>query len=779
MRRPGPRLSPVCYTHGEAKSTAQDRVTVRSGQGKWKRRGIPSRDAGGQDTLMDRIASFAYGKSRLIIVVVALINLAALASFTRFDMDTDFLNFFTSGNPRAQEYERLNEEYQAGETVVVLIEQDDSLLNEQHLEDILQLQEYIEGLAGISRVQSFIPDEILVEGIVFDVDRKFIAHHADILEDFIRDNVLTRQLLSADESIGSLVVTLEADAPAAEVLESLEQIAETHGTLNLFLAGNEVIKSTIWDYLLRILLILPPCAIILVLLIFSAVLKHRRLAVLAMIPAGLGALWTVGTILWSGEEFNLLTVLSPVFVVVIGAADGLHYVSHLLDNLPRCSDRRQLTVETMRLVGMPMFLTTITTMAGFASLTWSEVAPMRQMGIFISLGVGYAGLLSLSFLPAVLSRAKLPEAPRQARSDGPARLVLEISRHRAAVVLAFAAIVVVSALQIPRLQVVSNQLMFFKQDSEITRIFDKVEEHFGGALPLTGDIAASRGLLTLRDYRYAEDILDAERELERLPGIGSAVSLFDIVASLAGSASAGEGYPENPAVVDSILRQMDDEDLETWYSDDGLRMVIRTEDLGAVDIDLLDSFVARHPGIRGITGMPVLFDEMNKLVVRSQVRSLGLAFVLIFLMLLFTIRRLRAALVALIPIAITVVAIMGMLGISKFELNTVTAIMSAISIGVGVDYSIHLVSGIYYFRERGHRGGESVDLALRTVARPVLANAFGLAIGLSVLFLSPLRIHLQVAAVMWVAMVVSSLGALLLVPYFYRGGEGASSQAAS
>jgi len=196
-------------------------------------------------------------------------------------------------------------------------------------------------------------------------------------------------------------------------------------------------------------------------------------------------------------------------------------------------------------------------------------------------------------------------------------------------------------------------------------------------------------------------------------------------------------------------------------------MMIKTEDLKAVDITLLDRFVAEHPDIKVISGMPVLFDEMNKLVVRSQIRSLGLAFVVIFIMLIATIRKLRAALVALIPIAITVTAIMGMLVITKFNLNVVTANLSAIAIGVGVDYSIHLVSGIYYFRERGHKGRECVDLAISTVSKPILANAFGLAIGLSVLFLSPLRIHLQVAAVMWVAMVVSSMAALLLIPLFY------------
>ena len=88
-----------------------------------------------------------------------------------------------------------------------------------------------------------------------------------------------------------------------------------------------------------------------------------------------------------------------------------------------------------------------------------------------------------------------------------------------------------------------------------------------------------------------------------------------------------------------------------------------------------------------------------------------------------------------------------------------------------MDYAIHLISGIYYFRKQGQGGTESVDSALLSLSRQILANAFGLAIGLSVFFFSPLRIHMQVASVMWVAMVVSSMGALLLIPIFYSRGN--------
>jgi len=717
---------------------------------------------------VERIANFVYKWSKPIIILVAILNIIALASFFRFSLDTDFLSFFSKGNPRAIEYDQLNEKYQVGETVLVLIEQDNSLLEEENLQSVFRLQQDIEEIDGISQVQSFMPSDFPLRNNVIPVTEEFIARHYDLLEDFIRDKYfLAEQFLSADNSKGAIVATLEVDAVAGDVLEALEEIVQSEENLTLSLAGDEVIKDTLWNYLIRIVFILPPCAILLVMVVFFLVIRKRRFTILAMIPAGFAALWTFGTIFWSGQHLNLVTVISPIFILVMGSADGLHYVTHFMDNMPKYSDRRQLTVETMGMVGMPIFLTTITTMAGFASLAWSDVLPMRQMGIFVSLGIGYAGFLSLFFLPAILSRMELPETHPQVQESSLARLVLSVSRHRALIVVSFLVIVLVSAFYIPRLEVVSNQLMFFREDSEIRQTFDRVEKHFGGALPLTAEIVADRGIDTLRDYNFAEDILDAERELERLPGIESAVSLFDMVVSINEMITGQTDYPQNPRFIQRLLRQIDDEDLETWVSDDGLRMMIRTEDIGSIDIDRLEEFVAEHPDIRTITGMPVLFDEMNKLVVQSQIRSLGLALVLIFIMLLVTIRRFGAAVIALIPIVITIIAILGMLTITKFNLNILTANLSAISIGVGVDYAIHLISGIYYFRKRGLGNIESVDSALASLSKPILANAFGLAIGLSVLFFSPLRLHMQAAAVMWVAMMVSSMAALFLIPIFY------------
>jgi len=719
-----------------------------------------------------KIAGFIYDHARPIIALVIVLNVLSAVSFFRFDIDADFLAFFSRGNPKADEYHQLNAKYQSGETISVLVQREGSLLDKSSLLDVYRLQNDIAAIDGVSRVQSFIPPQVIAGSNVITVDETYITEQYDTLRDFIENKYfLTEQFLTADRRNTILVASLAVDAPADEIIDSLQALS-ADSPLDFSLAGNPVIKETIWDYLVMILFILPPCAIVLVLLVFYFVLRSLRFTILSMLPAWFAALWTFGTVFWSGQELNLLTVLSPMFILVIGSAYGLHYVSHFLDNIGKYHDRRELTVATLEMVGTPIFLATITTMAGFASLAWTDVVPMRHMGIFVTLGIAYAGFIAIFFLPAVLSRLRLPTSAMPSKNLWLNTFVLKASRQRVLVPVIFAVIFIVSVIYIPGLKVESNTLTYFKESSEIRQTFTRVENSFGSSIPLTGEIISPQGQAALTDAGFAARVLETERELETLPGIKSAFSVFDMLRGINMMATGQDAYPTNPMFTRTMLSQISSQELNSLASDDGFKMIIKTEGLTSEDIENLDGFVAGHSDTIGIiTGMPVLFTEMNQLVIRSQVQSLGLALVLIFIMLWVTLRRITAALAGLLPIAITICAIMGMLAITDFNINIMTANLSAIAIGVGVDYTIHLISSVYYFRGRGMSRGESVTAALSTVSRPVLANAFGLSIGLSSLFFSPLRIHTQAASVMWVAMVVSSLAALLLVPIFYSKGK--------
>lgn len=721
---------------------------------------------------MKKIAGFVYDHSKLIIILVIALNIISLASFFRFNLDADFLSFFSEGNPKADEYHALNEKYDTGEAISVLIESDGSLLEKDSLLDVYRLQQDIAEIPGVVTVQSYLPPEIMAGSAPAPVDEAFINGHYEALKEFIDTGYfMTGQFLNEDRSSGIIITALDIDANAEEVIDTLAELSAS-GPVAFSLAGNPVIKDTIWDYLLTILFILPPCAVVLVLLVFFFILRNIRLTVLSMIPAGFAALWSFGTIFWSGQDLNLLSILSPMFILVMGSAYGLHYTSHFLDNLKKYKDRRELTVATLGMVGIPIFLATITTMAGFASLVWTDVVPMRHMGIFVTLGIAYAGIIALFFLPAVLSRLTIPEKAGEEKSKWITSFTLKASGHRWLVPLAFVVIIIVSAVAIPGLKVESDQLTYFKESSEIRQTFDRIEENFGSAIPLTGEIVAPGGQAALLNADYANRVLETERAMEQLPGIKSAFSAFDVVVGINQIATGQDTYPANPMLLQGLLSQAGGYDLSTLVSSDGIKMMVKTDELSSEDIERLESFAADNSDvIRVITGMPILFSEMNTLVIRSQFQSLGLAMALIFIMLWITLRRITAALAGLLPIGITIVAIMGMLSLADFQLNLMTANLSAIAIGAGVDYSIHLLSGMYYYRGQGFNRDESVTQALKTVSRPVLANAFGLVIGFSALLFSPLRIHTQATAVMWVAMIISSMAALLLVPQFYGRGK--------
>ena len=719
---------------------------------------------------MERIANFIFNRSKLIIAFVIILNITALVSFIRFNLDANFLSFFAEDNPAAEEYHQLNDKYSAGDVVSILVEDGDSLLDKDTILKIYRFETELGEIDGISQVQTFIPPELQMGGSIVQVDEAFIENNYNQLRDFIENTYfMTDQFLSDDGSTGIVVATLERGTNSGDVISEIRELS-SETSLSISLAGNAVIQDTLWHYMTRILYVLVPCTILLVLIVFYVVLRNRRLTVFALVPAGIAALWTFGTVFWIGQGLNLITILCPIFVIVMGSAYGLHYVSHFQDNLARYSDRRELTVETLRIVGVPIFLAAITTMAGFVSLTLADVLPMRQMGIFVTAGIGYAGFLALFFLPAVLSRVKLPSQAAHAGGSRLVNLVIAASKRWVLVALVFTAIICVSAIYISKLEVVSDPLMFFKKNSEIKQTFGKIEESFGSALPLTGEIYLEGGSTALSDYDTAQKVLATEREMEELSGIKSVFSVFDLVAGINTMITGQEGYPQNPMIVQVITAQLGADGLRSWVSEDGIKISVKTQDLTSEDIQELNKFIEEHNDtVHMVTGMPVLFDEINRMVVRSQVRSLGLALVLVFIMLLITLRKVRAALVGLLPIIITIIAILGMIALTGFNLNIVTANLSAIAVGVGVDYSVHIISGIYYYRKEGLGKRESIDSALHSVARPVMANALGLSIGLSVLFFSPLQIHIQAAAIMWVAMMVASLAALLLIPVFYAG----------
>jgi len=176
------------------------------------------------------------------------------------------------------------------------------------------------------------------------------------------------------------------------------------------------------------------------------------------------------------------------------------------------------------------------------------------------------------------------------------------------------------------------------------------------------------------------------------------------------------------------------------------------------------AYQASHEDVvRSLTGMPIIWGEVAKLVLRAQLESLAWAFGLVALLLLATYRSVLLTAIALIPLAMTVAVVIGFIAASGLKLNLVTAIISSVVIGVGIDYGIHFIAAIDYAKKCGDGTGYVLD-AIEKAGRPILANALGISAALSALFVSPLKTHGEISMIMWVAMLPAAISTLLVIP---------------
>ena len=693
---------------------------------------------------MDRIAGILVGHSRRILGLTALISLVAALMLFRMDFNPDVAAVVLEGNEQGEAFKALQEEYETADPINVLATVDGpgTFLDREPLAALVELRDQLQGIEGVGQVASLVPDANPLTGQPITVEA--IRSLPDGATAALLAQSPVADLLLDDEMRNTLILVVPA-ADGLSVARSVDDLTPPAG-LELTLSGNPVVFATVIDVLSFFLLLIPPVVIGLLIATFFATIGDRRLSALAIFPAVLGSLWTFGLIFGLGREVDIVTVIVPIFVIVMGSADGLHFVTHFQEEADTTSDPVVRVGSALRHVGVPMILTTISTAAGFLSLVATDVQPIRQLGLFAAIGITFAGIISFFSLPALLSRLTIE--PRHHRALLGPRVTAGLKRlvrTRLPATVLTVGLLAFAAFFIPRLDVNSDQLFFFKSDDPVRLAFERTEELFGGATPLAGEFAyePDRGLEGLGDAQAAAAVL------EGLPGVREVFSVADLRDALP------------PEQLEAVLAERITLPLGDLVSDDGLRFVMFPADFDSDDLQGWLDVAETDDRINVLTGLPVVWDEVARLVLQAQFVSLGVAFALVTAMLLLSYRRVRETLASLVPIALTVLTLLGFLAASGIELNLLTAVISSIVIGVGIDYAIHFVAAIDYARPDGQA---YVLRALDRAGRPIVANALGIAVALSALWLSPLQVHLQVSMIMWVAMTVAALSALLIIP---------------
>jgi predicted RND superfamily exporter protein len=668
--------------------------------------------------------------------------------------------------------------------MVIIGSETGTIFNSSTLAKVNRISESMETVTGIEEVRD-ITNLNKIEGKEWGLEvtpfMEDVPETQDEIrkleEDIFADNTYVGSFVSEDKKYAAVLGFLEVDAVEPQVYqEVLSAVKSEEGPEDIYVAGVPALRSIVARDIKGDMKKLLPLVILVLALVLYLAIGTRLGVMLTMLVIVLSVLPTVGLMGHLHRQFAVVTNAMPVILLALACADSIHVISRYYREAALGNSSKEAVIRTMRDMNLPVVLTSVTTMAGFLSMLTSPIPRLMEFGVFISFGVFWALVLSLTMLPAFLVILK-PKAKRRKWEILPDKALISfgkrVVRYRAIVVLTTSALVVLLALGIWQVKIETNPERFFSENSQVAKASRISDNHLGGSanisIMLKGDIKSPQTL---------NQMLELQEFIETLGDVGTVFSIANIVSKINKAINDNdpryEAIPETrEAVAQALLLYSmsgDPSDFERFVDNDysAAQMTARFREFDTTKLSRVAKQLKEYYGTHMMdvdvrpTGTVIFVAELAGMVVRSSITSIISSIIMVFLISAIVYRSLKLGILCIIPLSIAVILSFGIMGFTGIELSMPTAIISCITIGVGIDYAIHCTARYRTLQMEG-RSEDAASTVVAEVGGPVLFNAFSVAAGFAVLVFSnfvPVRFF---GGLVFISMLASAFGALTIL----------------
>jgi hypothetical protein len=524
-----------------------------------------------------------------------------------------------------------------------------------------------------------------------------------------------------------------------------------------------------------------PFTFLAIALVLLVSFRNLQGMIVPLLTAALSTTWTLGLMGHQGLVIDTWNVAVPILVIAIAAGHSAQMLKRYTEELDRLGDNRAAVLASTVAMGPVMVAAGLTAALGFASLALFGVPSIARFGLACAYGIASAVVLEMTFIPAL--RAVLP-APRRLPAAGGLveRLLASIERgvlwrRGRRVLLGTGVTLALAALGTLRIEPFGSTRIYMPADGLTRRHLEEVEKHFPGTFTLTilyeGEPGSMRRATVLRHMAALQD------ELVRDPVVLRTASLADLVKTLHRTFNPDDPdpyrVPEDQALVAQLMFLGDSPAFERFTDrplSKGLVLAyLRDDDAARVGplVRRLQAWVAAHPapdGVRtlvaGGAGPTVL--ALNQHTTYGKLVNMLAVLAAIYAVASAVLRSPLGGLYVVLPIAISIVILFGILGWAGIRLDMGSASLVATAAGVGADYAIYFLYRLREERAQGRNDAEAFRAALATSGRAVLFVATSIATGFAVSAISRFYGLRLFGTLMPVAMVVSCLAALSIMP---------------
>jgi hypothetical protein len=501
----------------------------------------------------------------------------------------------------------------------------------------------------------------------------------------------------------------------------------------------------------------------------------------------------------TGETFNIVTTIIGPLLLAISVADSIHVLAHYREIYTlNGGDHAGAVHNTIRNVWLPCLFTSLTTMAGFASFVTSSIRPVKVMGIFTAVGVGFAFLLTIMFIPTVLMYFRdrmglgspalknggkdLPPSAVTEPEDHFAGILHRIgsfsSKYNKSIVVAMVIIFAVSIIGIFKIKFETNTMNYLPESNSIRRDITFIEENMGGTIPFVMLVQAKR---EGKDFTAPESLrlinTIQEHMMEHIPQFSTSFSLADYFKEMnkAFNNSKAEFHtiPDSRTDILDFYELGESDVLDRIVAPD--RREARISFMSRWDTnetahrihDYMVAYMGRTLGedyTYKITGLSSMYLNMEFKLKESQRNSFIVALFIISLMMFMVCRKGLLTAVSMVcnifPIAVT----MGIMGWFGIPLDVSTIMIASVTLGIAVDDTIHFIT--WYTRNMAitHDRRAAIVKTFRDVGKPIVITSVVLFLGFFILILGTIKPTQAFGVLTAFSMLFALIGDIIFLP---------------
>ncbi|WP_457745560.1 efflux RND transporter permease subunit [Sulfurimonas sp.] len=711
--------------------------------------------------------------------------------------DGSYRIWFSKESQSLKKYDDFRAIFGNDDSIIIVFRDENGIFNKKALGVIERLTQKLWQTKYISRVDSLTnyqyvhvskddADEILIDSFLEDVSSYSQEELSTKRNIALNEDLLVNRIISSDAKTTMIVgrltpkagSTFGASKSIKEAVDSYLKEEQPSG-YKFYLAGGPVVNQTFSTLAKYDVTTFTPLVIVIAMLLLWFIFKRFSVVVLTLLVVIFTFIIVLGIQTLLGYKLNNFTANMPVFVIAIGIADAMHFMWVYMQAKKKGLKNYDAIYDSLQRNFLPMFLTSLTTAVGFASLGISEIVPIKTLGIATATAAILAFILTIVFFPAALAiinpKVKVNSSKESGLNEFSKRYAAFIVHYDGKIIFISLILFAFMALGLSRLHIDSNAVKYFREDVPFRETVSVIQNNLTG--PMAYEIVVdSKEQDGIKDPQFMNKVEEFNKAFkEKFADVRHISSLVDVVKKFNEIIDNNKSVPQSKNLVAQYLLLYSLSLPQGMELNDKMdvdeRLLRVTASMNVVDsshdlemIAWVHDWWSKTPYSAEVNGQTAMFANMQHDVTQTLIKSILLAIISVSIVMMFIFRSVKMIPLFIIPNILPIVLVIGAMAWLDITIDLGVAISGAIIIGIAIDDTLHFLVKYKEAKETGKSNEESIAYVMQYAGSAIILTTVVLSLSFIVFKMSQFMLNANFGLITAIALVIAVFVDLILLP---------------